>query len=329
MSFEILMIGLDTIATSIGLALRHAQGETTRMGFDPSKPQARLALEAGAVDKLASSPGRAAAHADLVLISLRPNEVRDYLQAIGPALKPEAVVLNLSHGKQASTAWAQEVLPNGTAFVGVTPIVGPHALLHERNRPLEAHEDLFAQGLLAISLPADAPERAVALCVNLAKLLEAEPFFLDSSEHDAAIAFVESLPSLISAAFMHAAAHSSGWREIQRLAGVAFADMLALNPPDSLSGFKSELELSRGHVAHKLGDFITELENLRQALMSGSPEALERYLAEAERQRSDWEKAREQADWAGREIPRPDSLSTGFLGNLFGFSPRDRPKPKS
>jgi len=65
MSYEVLILGLDRCGASIGMALRRAQGEVRRIGFDPEKRIARKAQELDAVDTLVHHPRGVIRTADL------------------------------------------------------------------------------------------------------------------------------------------------------------------------------------------------------------------------------------------------------------------------
>ena len=64
--------------------------------------------------------------------------------------------------------------------------------------PTGASADRFSGGQLAITVSPQTPKNALAVVINLAKLLQVDPFFLDADEYDAATAALEDVPILLS-----------------------------------------------------------------------------------------------------------------------------------
>lgn len=323
MTSEILLIGLDLTGTSTGLALKEAELESTLTGFDPHRDTARHAQKIGAVDRLTSNLQKPARSADLVLISGPSIDARDYLKDLGPILKPEAVLLNLTSHKLEAAEWAKEYLAEGSHYVGATPIVGPKAL----STPLEVTEGdptLFSGGLMAISVLPNTSERAVAGALNLAQILEASPFFIDIAEHDGVMASVEDLPQLIGAVLAQVALKSPAWREVQRIAGQPFTTAIStgtLSPPDELS---LNLSLNRQNVLDKLDALQMEIHRLREIFASEDWETLQAYLGEVFESRNELLGARERGDWTDEDTPQTQAWSEmgDVLKNLFGMRKR-------
>ena len=323
MGYQVMIIGLDQVGASIGLALANAEGEVKRLGYDADKALSKQALENGAIDQSISHPRRAIKDVDLLILSLPTSEVEDYLESIGPQLKEGALILDTGGIKSLAFEWASSYLPPDRHFVAATPVVGPASLELAPFEPGEPRADLFQDGLLAISTSTETPENALAVAINLAKLLGAQPFFIDHEEQDAAIAAIDDLPTLLSAALLHASTRSPSWRELERLAGQTFAfatHLIHLRPPKQA---QKRIALNREKVLSKVDAIIEELTHLRTLLARGDKAELEAYLDQADRSRFAWLDARSRSDWAAQEMRSPRGMIEGsFLGNLFGISPR-------
>ncbi|MFN2146769.1 MAG: prephenate dehydrogenase [Anaerolineales bacterium] len=325
MSYQVMIIGLDQVGASIGLALSNAEGDVKRLGYDADKALVKRALESGAIDESISQPRRSIKDVDLLILSLPTSEVEVYLESIGPLLKEGALILDTGGIKSLAFEWASSYLPPDRHFVAATPVVGPASLELAPFEPGEPKADLFQDGLLAISTSPGAPENALAVAINLAKLLGAQPFFIDQDEQDAAIAAIDDLPTLLSAALLHASTRSASWRELQRLAGQTFAfatHLIHVRPPKQA---QKRIALNREKVIVKVDAIIEELTRLRSLLAQEDTAALEAYLDEADRSRFAWLDARARSDWAAQEMRTPKGMIEGsFLGNLFGITPRKR-----
>ncbi len=320
MAYEILLIGLDQIGASIGMALNDAEGDVDLVGYDPDRPLSKRAEKAGAVDRLVSHPRKSITSADLVIFSLPIDEVEVYLEHLGAKTKEGAVILDTAQVKVPFFKWAEEYLPEGRSYIGATPIVGPSSLTGGDATSDEPSADLYADGLLAIIAPPNASESAMAVAINLASILKAAPFFIDLHEHDATLASTVELPVLLSAALLQAAAHSTSWKELQRVAGRNFAHATSLCSTIPLTVFEKRLILNRQKVLDKLDQFIQELHDLREVLAEEDGPGISDYLKEADRAHQSWIRAREQNDWASAELrPAERITSAGIFANLLGF----------
>ena len=134
------VIGLDRISTSFALALKRYQSQSKAQhtfaitGSDPSPQAVKAAQKLGAIDSSDRKPSKAVANADLVIVKCPPGRLADSYAQFGPALKPGAVVLDLSDLKEPVIALARKHFPaneRGASLayiVGVTPIVSASGL---------------------------------------------------------------------------------------------------------------------------------------------------------------------------------------------------------
>ncbi len=325
---DVLIVGLDEVGGSIGLALARAGGGGRRTGYDPDAAVAHVARKAGAVERLALNAGRGAAEADVVILATPPAEVRSYLEVIGPRLKRGAVVIDTSSLKQDAMRWASELLPPERYFLGAVPAVSPAALLLGARQQGEIRPDLFDGGLVAMVVPPHTPEAAMEIALGLARCLRAAPFFLDAAEVDGVAATVEGLPALVGAALMRVASQSPGWREARRLAGRMFASVAITGALQPAPALQETLSLNRENVLHRMDALMAELSALRRCIADGSADALSQYLSEAAEACEAWLRARGQGDWAREEFEPMELPQGGLLDRVFGIGGHLRPKDR-
>ena len=322
MAYEVLLIGLGQTGASLGLALARAEGEIERIGYDPDKNTAKAATASGAVDRLVSHPHRAVGSADLIIFSLPHDEVNAHLEFLGPQMKPDAVVIDTAPVRAPFFELEAQHLPEDRNVIGATPIIG--ALGIDNSEPSNA--DRFAGGLVAITAPPGTTERAMSLAINLVKILGAEPFFLDVEEHDAAIATVEDLPTLLSAAMFQSISESASWRELQRIAGSHFmraTEACSTNP----KLLQKRLAANREILVSRLDLMTNEVDRIRELILKEQDEDLIGYFEKADSTRQAWLNARERGDWAAEEMRTDTGIEKiSILGQLFGLGQR---KPKS
>lgn len=324
MAFEVLFIGLDQAASSISTALAD-QEDLVRIGYDPDMGRAKELQKAGVIDKTSGAPRKAAASADLVLISLPPAEVTEFLDLLNEDLKAGSVVIDLTPLKVETMAWVKENKSDSWDYVGATPIVGPQALVTPSDD--DPKPDLFDRGLMAIMVPAETQERSIGMAINLADLIGAAPFFVDPYEHDSALAMSYGLPTLLSAALLRASSQSAAWEQIQRLAGSQFAVFSRISAQHHPKRLHASLRLSRTFMAQRIEALMEELTHLRHVLLSEEgDEQLLGYLDEASLAYDKWIDARSRHTWVTEGLKADLRNTAGLFGNLTGglFSSRGR-----
>jgi len=340
MTIQIAIIGLGQIGASVGLALAQHSKLVYRVGHDRELENAKRVEKLGAVDKVTINLLSAVREADLVLLSLPIDQIRETLVHIAPELKESAVVMDTGPVKEVVAAWAGEILPQGRYYVGLTPVLNP-VYLHEHTSGINAaHADLFQKGLIAIVAPPQTPSEAIKLAADLARLLGSEPLFFDPVEIDSLMAATHILPQLTAAALLNATVDQPGWREGRKIAGRAFSEctnpVVLQSEPETIS---SSALLNRENVIRWLDGLIQSLQSMRLALVEEDMTGLEERLQRARKARETWWLQRQAADWQAEESgtagarpgkqgapegkPRPEGLA-----RLLGLAPRNRPGRK-
>lgn len=320
MTLKILFVGLQQIGTSLAMALSETGVDATIVGHDPNKLAAQAAEAADAVHELTSNPYKAARSADVVVVTLPAAEADEYLADAADQFAQDALLLDGSPLKASTLRWAKEELANAH-YVGMVPVVQYQALFNLDGSYQGARADLFEDGLLGLVIPAETPERAINIAVNIAETIGSKPFFIDPAEMEAVTTLTDTLPALLSLALIQIAASSRGWPDIQRIAGQGFmaaTHNLAETEAGSLTG--KLLENKDSLLVH-LDQFINQLQELRGAIDEGEEQGLTKAIERAINERRAWLAKRERADWEGDELGRSQVSSTGMLGNLFGFDP--------
>lgn len=327
MDKTIALIGMDTTGQSIGLALRQAAVEATRVGHDRDSAAARQAQEAGAVDRIEGSLKAAASSAPLVIVSLPPTRLAATLEELASALPRDAVVLDASLLKQPAMTALPTLHTAGVHYVGIVPAVSGDQLQSGEFGHGVASPDRFRNGVLGVILPPGTPQEALDLALQLAGLLGATPYFLEAGEADACSILSNGLPALMAAALMRTAQSETAWREVRRTAGPSFVDLVSLGlgePPSEIARMAVDARLS---TLEKLDHFADALQEIRRQVEAGDAAGLERTIRQADDALREWLAARSRSDWAAEETGRgvaPPQESA--FARLFGFR---RPTPRS
>lgn len=329
MTVQITIIGLGQIGASIGLGLAD-QGEIIRrVGHDREIEIAHQAEKLGALDKAMNNLPAAVRQADLVILSLPMDQIRETMNLVAPHLKEGAVVMDTGPVKEVVAAWAGELLPGDRYYIGLTPVINP-AYLHAPDSGLEAaHADLFRGGLIAIAAPPHSSSEAIKLAADLTRLLGATPLFADPIELDGLMAATHQLPQLLAAALLNATVDQPGWREGRKVAGRAYAEatgpIVHLSEPKSL---RTSVMFNRDNLLRLIDSTSAALQTIRADIEEEDFDALEDRLERAHNGRELWWKQRQAGDWlTGDAIPAQGTPSgSDIFGRLLGFGRKSKDK---
>lgn len=332
MTIQITIVGMGEIGTSIGLALADHTDKLKRVGHDRNMALARQAQKMGALDSTAMNLPKSVREADIVLLSLPIDQIRETLTIIAPDLREDAVVMDTGPVKEVVAAWAGEVLPEKRHYVGLTPVINPQ-YLHGIDSGIEAaHADLFRNGMVAIVAPPRTASEAIKLAADLTRLLGANPMFVDPLEIDSFMAATHTLPQLMAVALLNTTIDQPGWREARKVAGRAYAEVTSpgvqFSEPAALS--RSAI-LNRENIIRSIDGVIAALQKLRTDIENEDRSALESRLERARQGRKIWWSQRQAADWASEEMgdTSMDSLTrSDMVGRLFGYRRRKKPDDK-
>jgi prephenate dehydrogenase len=221
-------------------------------------------------------------------------------------------------------------LAEGRYYVGLGPVFNP-AYIHKVESGVEAaRADLFKDGMLVIVAPPRTPSEAIQLAADLAKLLEAGPFFADLVEADSLLAATHTVPQLLAVALLEATVNRPGWREARKVAGSPYAAITSLAQHwEQDAGVQSAALLNAEHVGRTLDQVIAALEDLRTAITQGDEATLATRLERARLARLAWWSQRQAGNWAeeeNRSSMKPPTAGEVF-GRFIGLGGR-KPKPK-
>jgi len=328
MDVQVTIIGLGLIGTSIGLALGKYGDKIHRVGHTRQRAQANTAKRMGAIDKIHSNLPTAVSKADIVILAIPADEVRETLELTVPDYKVDALILNVTPMHRAVADWAAELLPAGRSVLGFTPLLNAD-FLHGVEAGIEAADaDLFRGGLFAITATPTADASAINTAAYLAQLLGAAPLFVELAEADSLLAGGHLMPQLLAAALTNTTVGAPGSKEGRKFFGRAFSlTTHAITSQDRPSALAQAAVFNKEAVTRWLDSLIAELQALRAEVDAGQQEAVGERMARANKEREAWWRQRQRSDWAGVErAPKVDAKS--FAAQLFGFGKRLDPDSK-
>jgi len=328
---RITIVGLGFIGGSVGLALRQAEADFELVGHDRERGTANQAKKIGVVDKTNWNLISACEEADLIVIAIPVGGIKSTLETIGPYLKPGCLITDTASIKSPVVEWAEEILPEKVNFVGGDPIVSDAGATVD-DRPAEgieaARADLFSGAIYCLTPAAGTAPEAVQLASDFVYRLGAKPYFLDPLEHDGLMAGIDHLPFVLSAALMGVTTESASWREMRKLAGGAFENATRFVSPDPTT-YRDACLVNRENIARWIDACSEKMGELKETILTGDAEELERVFDEAMIARMRWLRARETGDWERQSSDDMPSMK-GFMGQFLGMGrlgKRRRPEP--
>ena len=326
MTIQVTIVGLGQIGASIGLALGEQKTRFKRIGHDREFSLARRAEKKGVVEKVHMNLPGAVDGADIVILAIPQDQVRDTLQIIAPDLRENCVVLDTSPIKRVLMEWAVEMLPPKRHFIGLTPVISGLYLQTPESGLDAARADLFKNGLLGIVSPSGTPEPALRLATDLAQILGADHLFLDPIEADSYLASLHLLPQLVAAAVIQTASKQPGWRDGIKMTGRAFAEQtLSISHLDDPGAIAIAAQHSREHTTRAIDQLIQTLYDFREAVEADNSDTLTTQLEEARLAHATWMGDRFVGQWSARELSDQNQTPGAgeFFGRLVGIRPKD------
>ena len=287
---RVAIIGVGLIGGSLGLALLERGLAREVTGAGSRRENLELALETGAINRIAASPAKAVEGAELVIIATPISATIPVLRAIKPFLAPGAVVTDVGSAKSAVVFEAEELLAGGIHFVGGHPMAGS-----EQNGVRGADPYLYENAYYIITPTENTRPEAVARVRRMALGVGARVIEMDPAGHDLAVAAVSHLPHLLAAALVNTVAGlpgsaqvlplaAGGFRDVTRIAAgspVMWRDIFKTNKRrllDMIHAFRSVLDRFEGAVENEDDAVImAELSRARETRL-GLPARTKGYL---------------------------------------------------
>lgn len=213
------VIGVGLIGGSLALAARRARLVGEVVGYGRRPENLRLAVERGAIDRIAATLPEAAAGANVILLAAPVGRCADLARALRPHALPDAVLTDVGSVKGRLVADLEAAWGGGARVVGAHPIAGS-----ERTTVEAARADLFVGKRCVLTPTAATSPAALALVRHLWEGVGALVEEMDATHHDALLARVSHAPHLIAYALVDAVANWEHGAEALAHAGTGFAD---------------------------------------------------------------------------------------------------------
>jgi cyclohexadieny/prephenate dehydrogenase len=274
---RVAFIGIGLIGSSLshvirrdGLAEHIAVAARTQQTLDK-------AMELGLADSATLDAGQAVADADLIVLCAPLGAYAGIAAAIGPALKPGAIVSDVGSVKEAVIRDVGPHLPAGVHLVPAHPVAGT-----EHSGPEAGFPELF-QGRWCILTPtagtnALAIDRVKMLWERAGMLIE----MMDAKHHDQVLALTSHLPHLIAYTIVGTATDLEEHlqQEVIKYSAGGFRDFTRIAASDPVM-WRDVFLNNREAVLEILGRFTEDLTAVQRAIRRGEGDKLHKIFSRA------------------------------------------------
>ena len=220
--FKIAIIGLGIIGGSMAYALNGFKNAQIH-GCDIDPYTRSRALESGAVHKISASPCEAIENADLVILCTYPEMIVKTIAENRKYFKRGAVITDVCGVKTKLSQEIEEILPDGTQYVGGHPMAGKETHGFDSAAP-----ELFGMCGYIISPVKSSTEYGINLVKEMARYIGATRITMASpEEHDSVIAYTSDLMHVAASALcldynnkMNRAYTAGAFRDCTRIANI-------------------------------------------------------------------------------------------------------------
>ena len=277
------LIGCGLMGGSFALALKRAGLVQTVVGHSQSPQSGQKALSLGVIDRVVSTAAEAAQGSDLVLVAVPVAAIEATLQAIGPYLANDSLVMDVGSTKQDVVLGARRALGTRLSrFVPAHPIAGKeHAGVEH------ATADLYDGCQVVLTPTEDTPAASTERAHALWQALGCRVRHMTPEAHDEAYAAVSHLPHLLAFAMMKSMNDQSRGEAFLTLAGPGFRDFTRIAASEP-SVWRDILISNRQAVLEQLDHYQQALNAFEAALIAEDAPALRELIATASAARGQW-----------------------------------------
>jgi len=277
------LIGCGLMGGSFALALKRAGLVQSVVGHSQSPASAQKALKLGVVDRVVNTAAEAAQGSDLVLVAVPVAAIEATLQAIGPYLSQDSLVMDVGSTKQDVVLGARRALGAQLSFfVPAHPIAGKeHAGVEH------ATADLYDGCQVVLTPTEDTPAASTERAHALWQALGCRVRRMTPEAHDEAYAAVSHLPHLLAFAMMKSIKDQRRGEAFLTLAGPGFRDFTRIAASEP-SVWRDILISNRQAVLEQLDHYQQALNAFEAALIAEDAPALRELIATASASRGQW-----------------------------------------
>ena len=290
---RVTVIGTGLIGSSL-LRVFREQGMADELVGSARRQETRdRILELGLVDRAVEDPGEAVDGADLVIIAIHLGGYEDIAKAIGPHLKPGAIVTDVGSAKEVTFSAMQPHLPAHAHLVPGHPIAGT-----EFSGPDAGFAELFQDRWCILTPTAETDPAAVETVKAMWRAAGSAVEIMDPEHHDLVLAITSHLPHVIAYTIVGTATEleEDVQAEVIKFSAGGFRDFtrIAATKPDF---WRDVFVTNRDAVLEVLDRFTEDLSALRRAIRRSDADEIMARLARTQDVRKNVIELGQDSEW--------------------------------
>jgi prephenate dehydrogenase len=270
------IIGVGLIGGSLAKVLKAKNIAGRIIGTGRSRESLDLALKLGVIDLIDRDAKHAVRDADLVVLASPVGVFETIAREIGPHLKQGAILTDVGSVKGSIVKQIEPHVPQGVHFVPGHPIAGK-----EKFGVAEAVETLFQKAKCILTPTKKTDSKALEAVGQMWAATGANVLVMDPDMHDKVFAAVSHMPHVAAYAMMTAVAElHTGSEDYLSFSGAGFRDFtrIAASSPEI---WKDICLMNRENIIQMIDRYQASLDRLKQELLAGDGENLEKHLKTA------------------------------------------------
>lgn len=267
-------VGIGLIGASLALAIRRHGLAGRTLATSRRQETLDTALRLGIVDEASTDMAAVVADADLVMVCVPVGACGAVAKAIGPHLKPGAIVSDVGSVKGAVISDMLPHLPEDVALVPGHPLAGT-----EFSGPEAGFAELFEQRWCVLTPLPHTPKDAVEKVAAMWRAVGSNVDTMDPEHHDRVLAITSHLPHLIAYTIVGTATDlgTDLKQEVIKYSASGFRDFTRIAASDPVM-WRDVFLNNKEAVLEVLQRFTEDLTALQRAIRRGEGETLERHF---------------------------------------------------
>jgi len=267
---RVALIGLGLIGSSIAHAARRKNAAAHIAGYTHRPETLERARKVGFADSLHAAIEDAVRNADLVILCTPVGVYGEIAKALGPHLKPGAILSDVGSVKSAVVRDVGPHVPAGAHFIPAHPIAGT-----EQSGPEAGFAELFEGRWCILTPPPGTEPAAIEKLGAFWRRLGSAIDVMDPKHHDLVLAITSHVPHLIAYNIVGTAAdlETVTESEVIKYSAGGFRDFTRIAASDPTM-WRDVFLNNREAVLEMLGRFSEDLTALQRAIRWGDGEAL-------------------------------------------------------
>jgi cyclohexadieny/prephenate dehydrogenase len=268
---RIAFIGIGLIGSSLARVIRRDGLANHIVACARSEATLKTVMDLGLADSVTDNPADAVYDADLVVICTPVGAYEGIAKAIGPVLKPGAIVTDVGSVKRLVIDVVKPHLPAEVSLVPGHPIAGT-----ENSGPEAGFDTLFEDRWVILTPPAGTSAEAIEKVSDLWRRTGSNIEIMDAGHHDQVLAITSHVPHLIAYTIVGTATDLEDVlkSEVIKFAASGFRDFTRIAASDPVM-WRDIFLHNRGAVLEMLGRLTEDISILQRAIRDGDGPLLE------------------------------------------------------